>query len=377
MHIHITLVGGQTLPVYLGISSETDIDKIFFVCSEESKDEAERIYALCQNNVKMEILKCHATDLNEISRCAEVLCQRVRGNEISFNLTGGTKPWALVFYEVFRKEKKARFLLVDQNNRAYDLQTHVEKTVSIDPKRRFELYGTPLRSYTAFSVFTEEDVDMARQAIRCRRYNMKSFGELTENLLQDGSRGYREDGRGSSIEWDDDEGYVRVEMVHGFTGVEVKEFEFECDHACQLISNNAWFELFVAKELSKNQNVREIWMNCEFKTSTGSTKNEVDLILDMGRKLFFVECKTRIFDTTDIDKFHSVIKNFSGTSSKGIFVSLDAPTKSFAPRYKQAVEKCRDNKILTFNFGEWWKSKDTMLSLDEVINQDLLKSNLR
>lgn len=376
MHIHIALVGGQTLPVYLGISSEIDIDKIFFVCSEESKDEVERIYSQCQK-VEKEIVICHATDLNEISRCAEMLYQRVRGHEISFNLTGGTKPWALAFYEVFRKEERARFLLVNQNNRIYDLQTHLEKEVSIDAKLRFELYGTPLRSYTAFSLFTEEDIDMARQVIKCRRCNMKAFGELTENLLQSGRQGYREDGCGSSIEWDCDNGYVRMEMMHGFKGAGVKEFEFECEHACQLISNNAWFELFVAKELSKNRNVREIWMNCEFKASTGSTKNEVDIILDMGSKLFFVECKTRIFDTTDLDKFHSVIKNFSGTSSKGIFVSLDAPTKSFASRYKQAMEKCYDNKILTFNFGEWWKSRDTTLSLEGVINQDLLKSNLR
>ena len=51
------------------------------------------------------------------------------------------------------------------------------------------------------------------------------------------------------------------------------------------------------------------------------------------------------FSTTDIDKFASVIRNFGGLGAKGIFITE-------AKLNENALEKCKDNKLLSFSLNE-------------------------
>jgi hypothetical protein len=71
--------------------------------------------------------------------------------------------------------------------------------------------------------------------------------------------------------------------------------------------------------------------------------NEVDIIVNTGKKLLFVECKTQVFNSIDIDKFATVIRNYGGLGSKGLLVT-DAKLRS------NVKEKCNKSGILTFSF---------------------------
>lgn len=86
-------------------------------------------------------------------------------------------------------------------------------------------------------------------------------------------------------------------------------------------------------------------MNCVFKseqsTSKFNDKNEVDVIVNTGQKLLFVECKTKITNITDIDKFASVVRNYGGDGSKSLFVTMFEMNE-------QQKEKCNDNKIANY-----------------------------
>lgn len=62
-------------------------------------------------------------------------------------------------------------------------------------------------------------------------------------------------------------------------------------------------------------------MNVEFPYKNNLPKNEIDIIVNTGDKLLFVECKTRICDNTNIDKFSAAVKNYGGMASKALFVS--------------------------------------------------------
>ena len=84
-----------------------------------------------------------------------------------------------------------------------------------------------------------------------------------------------------------------------------------------------------------------------------------------------------IYDTTDIDKFRSALRNFSGTSSTGIFVTNDMPNEKSRSRYEHAMEKCKDNGILTFNFSLWKSNPSASPSLNDIINEQLNYQNKR
>ena len=73
--------------------------------------------------------------------------------------------------------------------------------------------------------------------------------------------------------------------------------------------------------------------------------NEIDIIVNAGEKLLFVECKTQIHDGTDIDKFGNAVKSYGGLASKRIFIT-DTNMKPIAQ------EKCSQAKIPYYSMSE-------------------------
>lgn len=57
-------------------------------------------------------------------------------------------------------------------------------------------------------------------------------------------------------------------------------------------------------------------------------KNEIDIIMNTGNKLLFVECKTRIMHLTDLDKFNNVVKTYGGTGSKALLYRITGLTRT-------------------------------------------------
>jgi hypothetical protein len=86
-----------------------------------------------------------------------------------------------------------------------------------------------------------------------------------------------------------------------------------------------------------------------------------------------------IKEITDIDKFRSAMRNFSGTSSTPLFVTNDKVTKGSKydkyDKFLSAMEKCNDNDIPTFNFSLWDGRTET--SMNAIINEHLCKINKR
>jgi hypothetical protein len=114
-------------------------------------------------------------------------------------------------------------------------------------------------------------------------------------------------------------------MVNGNGGIE-RRFSFTSKHSFNLVMNSGWFEYKVAKLLEGWSRAQEIWMNVVFpykpgKDGTRKSKNEIDVIVHTGKKLLFVECKTSVFDKTDIDKFAAAVKNYGGMGSKALFIT--------------------------------------------------------
>jgi hypothetical protein len=374
--VHISLVGGQPIPVYIGIKNDGQASTIVLVCSPQSHDEAERIKEQFPKR-NIEIQECQPTDLLQIEALAVSLKERFEDCEITVNLTGGTKLWSISFYSVFSEMPASKFVYVDQTNLITNLQTKESHYGSIATTTRFELYGTPLTSFTTLDEYSQDDIDNAKAIERIRKVNRNDFRKLTsdfdrEKLERNVPIPPTENG--SSIEYAYEENWARI-IIQGKDKSETKELQSE--HLFNILFNSGWFELKTAVELSKNPNVEKIWLNCELADLGGSPKNEIDIIADMGNRLFFIECKTMIFNATDIDKFRSALRNFSGTSSTGVFVTNDMPGFLSGSKYGHAMEKCKDNDILTFNFSLWKKNPSLMPSLNETINSILHVQNKR
>ena len=93
----------------------------------------------------------------------------------------------------------------------------------------------------------------------------------------------------------------------------------------------------------------------------------MDIIVNTGDKLLFVECKTKLSKITDIDKFHSVVKNYGGMGSKGLIFTL-------TPMTDTDLEKCKDNDIISFS---WEGHKNVKGDLFKLIDTEIKKINKR
>ena len=379
MKTHIALVGGQPIPVYLGIKSQDQVDRLILVHSDQTKEEAGRLAACTPHILDKELVECNPVALEQIETCAKEILEKVKDDEVVLDLTSGTKAWTLVFYKTFMAMEKAQFILVNQNNKVQNLDTYVKSEQTIDKDLRFALYGVCVKSYTPYSDYTEEDKEVCRQVEKVRQSNIISFGHLTSsNRLEEeaGTSQLLKDG--SYVEWDVEAQSVDL-FLYNYLRHRVEHHVFESPHAVDIVFNNGWFELKTAMEFADHvQGVKDIWMNCEFVALKGEPekempKNEIDIIVDMGSKLLFVECKTKVYEITAIDKFRSAVRNFSGTSSKAIFV-VDYMDENNRDLHDMAVGKCKDNNILMFCFSE--REKDWSLdSLDDIINDNLKKTN--
>lgn len=375
--IHISLVGGQPIPVYIGIKENGQANTVVLVCSAQSHVEADRIKAQFPKR-EFQIEECSPTNLQQIEDLAQNLRKKYNECEVTINLTSGTKLWALTFYQVFNVLESVHFIYVDQTNLLTDLLTKDTRRCDIDISTRFELYGTPLKDYRSINEYTLADFDVMRKVERIRKVNKKAFTEMTNKITHnelESDGAITDANSGSSLEWTHLPKWAKM-TLKGIKGTKTEEFDSE--HVFDILFHAGWFELKVAEVLRKTlPEAKDIRMNGMFVDSDGLAKNEFDIIADCGIRLLFVECKTMVFDTTDIDKFRSALRNFSGTSSSGLFVTYEKPNEYNKEKYKLAMEKCRDNDIQTFNYSLWNLDREHNPSLSQIVSDMISRQNKR
>lgn len=373
--VHITLVGGQPVPVYIGIKDDGQANTVVLVCSPQSKTEADRIQEQFPKR-KILVKECSPVELDDIERLAIELFKDYSDYEKTINLTSGTKLWSLTFFRVFNQDNNSHFIYIDQNNQITDILTKDSHIGAINILKRFELYGTPLTSFRILDEYDDEDLLVAKEIEKIRNRNRYEFIRLTgnRNISEMNEKDILTTDKGSRLEYSLDERWARMEL---YTDKVILTKEFHCQHLFDILFNFGWFELKTAIELNKNERINNIWLNCEFADSEGNPKNEIDIIAELDNRLLFVECKTMIHNSTDIDKFRSALRNFSGTSSTGIFVTNDKPNAVSMSRYEHAMEKCKDNGILTFNFSLWRSNPIDTPTLKAIVNEQIQLQNKR
>lgn len=373
--IHITLVGGQTEPEYLGIIDEKP-EKVVFICSEQSKEDIENITA-CLENCIYDTVIMDPVNITDIESKSTELYETYINDEISINLTSGTKIWSIIVYSVFSKHNNVKFIYIDQNNNVTNLINKESHKIDMDVDIKFRLNGNELNHYKDFKNYTEDDFKVLDIIEGIRIFNYESFSKLTnpiektqQYLLSQTTGEFRLDNQ-SYITWNWHENTVKISLFDK-TGTN-KVFLLTSPNVASIVFHSGWFELMIARYIAQNTNTQHVWMNCEFfsknkQLSGNRTKNEIDIIAEMGTRLLFIECKTQISKINDIDKFKSAVNNYGGLGSKCIFVTYYKPSDV-------AVEKCKDNSIPLFHINFKLSDETNRDKFNEFVNNRLTTIN--
>ncbi len=372
--IHITLVGGQPAPVFNGIVATTP-DKVVYIYSNVSEEVLVKL--LKEVPLPFDKILLDVTSPTLIKGCAETLAQKYSGDEITVNITSGLKSWSHWFGVVFQNQENASVIYMDQNNILWNYKTMEQYSdFEFDMQTLFRLYGNSLENnFTPFANYTREDFDVITKIEKARATLIKDFNKLTtvlsasqQNELNNLRKG-RFDVNESYVQWDKD--LCSVDMcLKSRNRKSGSLFNFKSPNVMNLVFNAGWFEVKIAKILSGWNRAEEICHSCRFPFNAVKDKNEVDIIVNTGSKVLFVECKTQIANTTDIDKFRSVIKTYGGTGSKGLFIT-DSPMSEMARK------KCDEHGILNFSLKEQHLGMEPEKALFLLLESELLNINAR
>lgn len=370
MKIHISLVGKETVPVYMGIV-EAEPDEVILIHSSNTKTECDRISSVLSPNIKVRCKEFDPVDLNKIffslNKLRRNLLDKINEEDkISLNLVGGTKFWSLAFYSVFNSMDNVSINLVDQQNCLWNFktQTSIQLTPLLDIQKIFELNGNPSPKYIPFTNYTEEDFSIVNQVEKVRNTNIKDFNDLTIFTKSQKNESDKKENEitltsGAKLTWRKPD-YAQLTLLKHKSKPIITELQ--SPHAVAVVMNSHWFELKIAKLLSNIYSKENIYMNCIFRDINNSPLNEVDIIINTGNKLLFVECKTQITNATDIDKFSTVVENYGGKSSKALFIT-DATMR------ESVIRKCEKFNIAHFSLQDTKcnKEQDIIASLQKVL----------
>lgn len=337
--IHIAVLGRETLPIYYLIMA-TKPDKVYIISTDGNKDETKRMKnVLKKEKIKLEILTVQPYDSSIIQICEQLHQKELSSDdEITYNITGGTKPMCIGAYTVAIKYHAE--ILYTNSDTVIDMRTFETKPLdtTVDTKTIFELQGQTLRSY---DVYQNEP-----NKIKCV-YAIAKFISTEKNVYRDLRHLYNQDRLGVSY----NDGNVQFELKNGHLTIIKRNqvlLDISSSEALSLLFDGRWWEIFVADEVYQWAKGRfAVWQNVVFesKKDEDKDKNEIDVLVNTGNKLLIIECKSGKVIMDNINKMSSIRKVYGSEKSKSVLMP-------FWPVRKDLYEKIRENNLSLIKPGE-------------------------
>lgn len=343
MKHQITFVGGQVLPVFVGIK-ECPPDIIHFIISNESRAKVNLLKPLL-NTKRFSENVCNPFAFTSIRQaCEKILGTLTSEDQVEFNLTGGTKIMVLAAQSLIHENGLTGFY-INQDNTLLHIPSYKTERVNteISIKEFLEISGHKLGGSKTLTDFSSDDLSTAEAindfAIKRDRLFYNLMGKIRSNyngVKNIPANGKIELNKSTKLMWSGTE----VKIEENGSGI----FMIQSPNVKGLFFNSSWWELLVAREISKWTKAKELLIQCElpFKTNTAVTKNEIDVLINLGGKLIFVECKSGAVKQEDINKMRIIKDTYGGVISKSILVSKFLPNTTI-------IEKCKELGIDVFS----------------------------
>lgn len=367
MKHHITLVGGQILPVYIGIK-EFKPDVVHFIVSKESID---KITSLNSFLVGMSFTKnvCNPYDFFSIREiCKGVLKGLSADDEVQINITGGTKIM-LMAVESLIIEMKLKGFYINQDNTLLLIPNYslIPINYEIKIEEFIKLSGHQLSRSKDISDYSKDDFNVVdsidefstKYPALILKINSK-IRKAYPRLHDIPSSGQIQIDNTYNIGWDTNNIVI--------ASIKKRIFNVTSQNVRSLFFYAAWWELLVAREVFHWSKVQELLIQCEmpFKMARGVSKNEIDILVNVGGRLIFIECKSGKVKQEDINKMKIVKDTYGGIVSKSLLVCRFKPDTTI-------FEKCQELDIGVFwtfdRKAEIHPLRDLLITLDNVGNR--------
>lgn len=362
--IHIALLGKETLPLYYLIKY-LQPGWVYLLATKQNTVYAGRLKRV----IMAEGIGCKIIDTVDAFDVvsAKNICEGIHEKEpeiceVTYNITGGTKPMAIGAYVTALNHKSKVYYT--NSDSLLDLTTF-EKTpfhIKVDTPTIFALQGQELQNYEVYHE-DEDRLNRARLIGSFIRYHKKTYDRLRRALGVEKNKGqlqkYYED---DHLNYSFKDGRMTVMED------DVPVLELNNPDAGMLLFEGRWWEVLVADALNKWSKGRyEVWCSVTFVgrndvPGAELVKNEVDILLNIGNKILFVECKSGNITQDNVYKTGVIRNSYGSDKSISILVSYYRPRPNIR-------EKADDMKISVIDGGNGKGDIDAAINskLDRII----------
>lgn len=369
MKHQIVLLGGQVLPVYIGIK-EFNPDVIHIIASPESSNKIN----LIKNSIPGKLFHqyiCDAFDFNLIKTEIIKIVDQYSDQQIQINLTSGTKVMVLAASSIINDTKVVGFY-VNQNMTYIEFPGSTSKNlnVTLTIKEVIGLSGNNILSYKKLSDFSEKEYSNA-ELISDYVIKQNSLYLKMTSAFRSKFRSFDDIPPIGQLNLDSQTSIIWTDRQAKVISNSKEILKIEGANTSRLLFNAMWWELLVTKILSAWKKSTEIIIQCElpFKNNSTFKKNEIDILINLGGRLLFVECKSGMVRPEDINKMKAVKDVYGGIISNSLLVSRYKPDSRIS-------EKCAELNIDIFYCFKNQKEINSLDKIHEVLDRIKLKSTI-
>lgn len=359
----ISLIGKETILNYR-IYKEFEPNMVIHLYSQKTQKEERILKSLIGNAVSFKEISVDANDYNQILEKLQSFLKVEKGDHIVVNLTGGTKMMALAIHTFVQQnftENTSEFCYVglDQTIHWFEKGSRDFFTTQLDFKEYIALKGQRIQSYSRYSDLIArlgESIDhieslIARDYSNWSRFKKNFLMKVREERMRLQIKTskplltvnpYKIIDESYNIDWNDDQLKIG-RFSKPFIDLTMNDEDMEW-----FLFNAGWFELMVAKKYALKYNPNQIYMNVKFHfvADAKQEKNEIDIIINDGDKLIFIECKSGKVSPKDIDNIQIRKETYGGLISQSELITPYRLGNTKYQNNKTILEKCKDLGII-------------------------------
>lgn len=355
--IQIALVSKETLPVFYMIN-ELRPDEVYLVGTKETQSEMRYIKAVAKGIG----VDCHElTTLPDSMQDCMKVCDSIHAHngedcEYCYNLTCGTKLMAFGAL-ICAQSHKANAVYTDVSSYTdfSDFGRH-DITRLLDTDTIIALQGQKVKGKEVYH-YDAERTECANAVREFIENNDKAYRILMNYYVS--YRCMPDPFKSGKLSCYKDKGRLVVE----YDDVEV--FSSGYHDAFMMLLEGRWWETLVADAVAKWAGEgKEIWTSVRFEPNSRmqrNDKNEIDVLVNIGNALLFVECKSGSFTQDNIYKLGSVFRTYGSYKSKGVIVSY---RKSVIK--PDLLEKAKEERVALVVPNR--NMSNLVVELDKVVN---------
>ncbi len=372
-HVLISLIGEETIPNYR-VYKEFQPELLIQIFSTKTKGQNDILKQLVKKgDCICQSVNVDADDFKSLVGAFGSIDSILPDDDVTINITGGNKLMAIGAVNFFQSipNTAKRMLYVDFQQRIHWMFGGTDEsldtfTENLSFNEFISLSGQKVKSYMTLpevqSRFSESLNEIQELYTSNRKLWDKFFNNILVRTLKEMKKGNLADSKGTGylnnvhtslenviarqdqfeVEWTDS----IFELYH--EDVLLLELNENRQAVYDLLFNSQWFEIMCALSLEKQFPNCELLLNVVFEVLSDPQKkldkNEVDIILNQGDRLLFVECKSGSILPDEINKMYARKNLYGGKIAENLLmINYDITSLN---NNAMILERCKE-----FNIG--------------------------